>query len=158
MKRPGTFALKTVLLAVAIGVGAGLLWFPQTEGRAANLDLVSIYADPFILYVYAASLPFFFALYHAFIFLTYIDKNRIFTTEAVASIKKIKYLAYTLIGFQFLAIVFVRFFANGDDPAGPTMLGLIAIFISGVIATGAGIFQKLLQHAVAMKSENDLTV
>jgi hypothetical protein len=48
--------------------------------------------------------------------------------------------------------------AQGDDPAGPTMIGLIAIFTSAVIATAAGVFQRLLQHAVEIKSENDLTV
>ena len=30
--------------------------------------------------------------------------------------------------------------AQGDDPAGPTMMGLVAIFTSVVIATAAGVF------------------
>jgi hypothetical protein len=47
---------------------------------------------------------------------------------------------------------------QGDDLAGPTALGILMAFASGVIATAAGVFQKLLQNAVDIKSENDLTV
>lgn len=53
---------------------------------------------------------------------------------------------------------------NGDAP-GVIVIGLVVIFASIVIATAAGVFQKLLQNAVDMskallriKSENDLTV
>jgi hypothetical protein len=35
---------------------------------------------------------------------------------------------------------------------------MVIIFASIVIATAAAIFQRLLQNAVDMKSENDLTV
>jgi hypothetical protein len=48
---------------------------------------------------------------------------------------------------------------NGnDDPAGFIVIGLVVIFTSAVIATAAAVFQKLLQNAVDLKSENDLTV
>jgi hypothetical protein len=39
---------------IAIGALASLAWFPQTEGRAANLDIISIYRYPFIFYIYIA--------------------------------------------------------------------------------------------------------
>jgi hypothetical protein len=48
--------------------------------------------------------------------------------------------------------------SKSDDPAGAVATGLFIIFISVVIATAAAIFQKLLQNAVDIKSENDLTV
>jgi hypothetical protein len=47
---------------------------------------------------------------------------------------------------------------HGDDPAGPTALGILASFAAIVIATVAAVFQKLLQDAVDIQSENDLTV
>src|SRR6266496_4252219 len=47
---------------------------------------------------------------------------------------------------------------KGDDPAGPTALGIFTTFASIVIATAAALFQRLLQNAVDIKSENDLTV
>jgi hypothetical protein len=38
------------------------------------------------------------------------------------------------------------------------MLGLVTAFISVVIGTGAVVFERILQNAVDIKSENDLTV
>lgn len=45
-----------------------------------------------------------------------------------------------------------------DDPAGFIAMGIVTTFISIVIATAAAVFEKLLQNAVDIKFENDLTV
>jgi drug/metabolite transporter (DMT)-like permease len=45
-----------------------------------------------------------------------------------------------------------------DDIAGGVMMGLFLIFVSAIVATAAAVFERLLQSAVDMKSENDLTV
>jgi hypothetical protein len=159
MNRGSTLFLKFVLIAIAIGVFAGLAWFPQTEGRAANLDLVSIYANPFIIYIYIGSIPFFVGLYQAFKLLSLIDANRAFSQSAVNTLKNMKFASLSLIGFIALALFYIRFAAHGDDdPAGPTAIGLLVSFAVAVIATAAAVFQKLLQNAVDIKSENDLTV
>lgn len=158
MKKSATFFLKVVLLLIAIGVLAGLIWFPQTEGRAAHLDLTSIYTDPFIIYIYLASIPFFVGLYHAFNLLNFIDANKVFSQVAVNALKNMKIASLSLIGFIALAELYIRFFAHGDDPAGPTAFGIFASFAAIVIAAAAAVFQKLLQNAVDIKSENDLTV
>lgn len=158
MKKSSTLFLKVVILLIAIGVLAGLIWFPQTEGRAASLDLISIYTDPFIIYIYIASTPFFVGLYQAFKLLNLIDANKAFSQGAVSTLKNMKFASLSLIGFIALAEFYIRFFAHGDDPAGPTALGILASFAIAVIATAAAVFQKLLQNAVDIKSENDLTV
>ena len=158
MKRSSTLFLKFVICFIAIGALAGMLWFPQTEGRAANLDLISIYTDPFIIYGYIASVPFFVGLYQAFKLLNYIDRNKAFSQGSVNTLKNMKFASLSLIGFIALAEFYIRFFAHGDDPAGPTALGILASFAVAVIATAAAVFQKLLQNAVDIKSENDLTV
>lgn len=135
-----------------------MIWFPQTEGRAAQLDLISIYTDPFILYIYIGSVPFFIGLYQAFKLLNFIDSNKAFSQGAVNTLKNMEFASLSLIGFIALALLYIRFAAHGDDAAGPTMLGIVAAFAVGVIATAAAVFQKLLQNAVDIKSENDLTV
>ena len=38
------------------------------------------------------------------------------------------------------------------------MMGLFLIFVSAVVATAAAVFERTLQSAVDIKSENDLTV
>jgi len=45
-----------------------------------------------------------------------------------------------------------------DDIAGGVMMGLFLIFVAAVIGTAAAVFERLLQNAVDIKSENDLTV
>ena len=59
-----------------------------------------------------------------------------------------------------MAGLYIRIFhAEGDDdPAGFLAVCIVTTFISIVIATAAAVFEKLLQSAVEMKSENDLTV
>ena len=120
MKRSSTLILKVVLCLIAIGTLAGMLWFPQTEGRATNLDLISIYADPLIIYTYIASIPFFIGLYQAFKLLNLIDANKAFSQGAVNTLKNMKFASLSLIGFIALALFYIRFFAPlgvDDDPA-----------------------------------------
>ncbi len=158
MKQGSTLFLKSAIILLAAATAALLLWLPRTEGRAIGLDTVSIYTDPLIVFMFIGSTPFFIGLFHAFKLLNLIDANKAFSQSAVNALKKIKISALVLIGCIAAAVLYIRFFANGDDPAGPTMLGIIASFASAVIATAAAVFQKLLQNAVDIKSENDLTV
>ena len=160
MKKGSTLFLKIVLCLMAIGVLAGLIRFPQTEGRAANLDLIRIYTNPFIIYIYIGSIPFFVGLYQAFKLLNLIDANQAFSQGAVNTLKHMKYASLSLIGFIALALIYIHLSAHGvdDDPAGPTALGIVVSFAVAVIATAAAVFQKLFQNAVDLKSENDLTV
>jgi len=158
VKRGSTLFLKVVILLTAIGALIWMLWFPQTEGRATNLDLISIYTDPFIIYGYITSIPFFVGLYQAFKLLNFIDANKAFSQGAVNTLKNMKFASLSLIGFIALAELYLRFFVHGDDIASPTMLGICMALAFGVIATAAGVFQKLFQNTVDIKSENDLTV
>lgn len=158
MKQSSTLFLKAVISLFAVGVLGALLWFPQTEGRAANLDLMSIYADPFILGIYLGSVPFFFGLFQAIKLLNLIDANKAFSQAAVNTLKNMKFASLSLIGLIIIFLVYIRFFVSGEDSAGPTMLGFCMALAFGVIATAAGVFQKLLQNAVDLKVENDLTV
>lgn len=158
MKKSSTLFLKITILFVAIFVFVGLVWFPQTEGRAANLDLISIYTDPFVIYIYITSVPFFFGLYQAIKLLNLIDANKAFSQAAIKALRFIKLASLSLIGLVVIALFYIRLFAQGDDVAGPTMLGICLSLAFAVIATAAGVFQKLFQNAVDIKSENDLTV
>ena len=159
MKRISIVFLQVVIVLIGVGALAILIWFPRVEGRATNLDLLSIYADPFILYGYAASIAFFVALYKAFKLLGYIGHNRVFSSDSVNALKSIKYCAIVLCVLIVLAGVFVRLSHHeDDDPAGFLAICIVTTFVSIVVATAAAIFEKILQNAVDMKSENDLTI
>ena len=159
IKSGSTLFLKFALILIAVIAFVALLHFPTTEGRAKDLDLISIYMDPLIIYGYIATIPFFIALYQLFKLLGLVDRNKIFSEKAIEAVKVIKYCVLSIPVFIFFALVYIRFnAAPGDDPAGPTGLGLIVSFIFIVLATGAGVFQRIIQNAVDLKSENDLTV
>jgi hypothetical protein len=159
MKRVSTIFLKVVILLIGIAALAGLIRFPLTEGRAANLNLFSIYWDPVIAYMYVASVPFFAALFQAFKLIGYIGQNKVFSPNSVKALRNIKYSAMAIAGFIVVGIIWLVSAQHGqDDAAGPISLGVILTFVSIVIATAAGVFEKLLQSAVDIKSENDLTV
>jgi hypothetical protein len=158
MKKGSTLFLKFVICLIAIGALIWLIWFPQLEGRANNLDLISIYKDPLIIYGFLASIPFFVALYHGFKLLSFVDQNKVFSQSAVKAVRNIKYCAITLSGSIVLGILYIRLFANGEDSAGVTAVGIFTTFASIVIATAAAVFERVLQNAVDIKLENDLTV
>jgi hypothetical protein len=148
MKQASTLFLKGVLLFIAMGAVALMIRFPQTEGRAANLDLVSIYKDPFIIYMYIASVPFFVALYQAFKLLGAIDKNMIFSQVGVNAVRNIKYCALAVIGFMLgaEAFLFIVERSKSDDIAGGVAMGIFIILICFVITAAADVFQKLLEN------------
>jgi hypothetical protein len=160
MKRSSTIFLQVVIVLIGIGVLAFLLWEPHLEGVNAHATLFEIYfKDPFLAYVYAASTPFFMGLYQALKLLGYARQNKVFSQAAVKALRTIKYCAFITAGAIVAAITYIRMAAHGnDDPAGFVMLGMVATFASIVIATAAAVFERVLQNAVDIKSENDLTV
>jgi hypothetical protein len=160
MKRSSTIFLQVVIVLVGIGAGALMLWEPHLEGRNAHATTFQIYFnDPFLAYAYTASIAFFTALYQAFKLLGYAGQNNIFSPAAVKSLRIIKYCALLLIAFVLGAEAYIWTFVRGtDDIAGGVAMGLMMMFVSVIVATAAGVFEHLLQNAVNMKSENDLTV
>ena len=161
MKRSSTIFLQIVIVLIGIGALALMLWEPHVEGRNAHATLVEIYfKDPFLAYAYIASIPFFVALYQAFKVLGYAGRNKIFSQEAVKALRTIKYCALIIVAFIVGAEAYFNIVQRGksDDIAGGVMIGLLMIFISVVVATAAAFFERTLQSAVDIKSENDLTV
>jgi len=161
IKRTATIFLQTIVVLVGVVALGVLLVEPRLEGGNAHSTLFQTYfTDPFLIYIYLASIPFFVALYQAFKGLGYVRKNEVFTQAAVKTLKTIKYCALIVAGGSVAANIYIRVAAHmsHDDPAGAAMLGLVIIFFSIVVAAVAAVFEKILQNAVDIKSENDLTV
>jgi hypothetical protein len=158
MKFGATLFLRAVLVLIGLGVLAFLLVEPHFEGRNAHATVFEIYfKDPFLAYMYVASIPFFMGLYHAIKVLGYADRNKEFSPSTVRSVRTIKYCALVLIAFVAGAEVFILS-SESDDAAGGVMMGLFIAFVAIVVATAMAVLEKTLQKAVDMKSENDLTV
>ncbi len=161
MKKGSTIFLQIVIVLLGFGALALLLWEPQLEGRNVNATNFEIYfKDPFLAYAYLASIPFFVALYQSFKLLVYIGRNEVFSQRSVNALRSIKYCAMVLASFIVGAEVwlFTVQRSKSDDIAGGVAVGLFMLFGSVVIATAAAVFERMLQNAVDIKSENDLTV
>lgn len=159
MKRSSIILLQVVIVLIGIGVLAFMLWEPHIEGRNVHATLFQIYFnDPFLVYAYTASISFFLGLYQVFTLLGYIGQNKIFSVDSVRALRNIKYCATYLVTFVVAAEAYLFIVRPGDDIAGGVFMGLLIIFISGVIASTTAVFERTLQSAVDIKSENDLTV
>ncbi len=161
MKRSSTVFLQIVVVLIGIGAFALLLWEPRVEGRNAHATNFEIYfQDPFLALVYAGSIPFFIALYQAFKVLGYVGRDKVFSAAAVKALRTIKYCALAIIGFVGVEEIFILLMNNGDNdnPGAPIFMGILITFPSIVVATAAAMFERILQNAVDIKSENDLTV
>jgi DUF2975 family protein len=157
MKRGSTIFLQVVIVLLGVGVLALLLWEPHVEGVNAHATLLEMYFDPFIAYAYVGSIPFFVGLYQAFKLLGYIRRNEIFSQRSVRALRTIKYCALAIIGFVAVSVIFM-IGGDRDDRPGGTFMRILITFPSIVVATAAAVSERILQNAVDIKSENDLTV
>jgi hypothetical protein len=154
MKRGSTIFLRGVIAAIAVIV---LVLCVVALPAGIGSDNTGYYR-PILLGLYVPAIPFFFALYQSLKLLDLIDKNSAFTNAATDALKKIKYCALAISGLFMLGMPYIYYAADRDDAPGVMLIGLIIVGASFVIATFAAVLQKLLQNALDIKAENDLTV
>lgn len=158
MKRGSILFLRAVLVFIAVGALALLLVEPHLEGRNAHATAFRIYfEDPFLAYVYVASIALFVALYQAFTVLGYVGQNTMLSPAAVRRLRTIKRCAIVIIGFVAGAELIIML-SRSDDPQGGFFMGVLIAFVSTVVATAVSVLERIVQNAVDIKSENDLTV
>jgi hypothetical protein len=158
MKRGATIFLQVVIAAFGLITLLLLLWEPHTEGVNANATFFEVYLDPFIMLVYIGSIPFFIGLFQAFKILGYVGQNNAFTPAAVRAFRKIKYCAMAIICFVVAEEIFIMLTHGNDDATGAFVMGMGITFGSIIVATAAAVFENIVQKAVDLQSESDLTV
>lgn len=154
MEKSSTIFLRLVIIGIAIAVAAVCIFVLP----AAILSDKTGYYVPVLLGMYVPAVPFFAALFQAFKLLNFIDQNKAFSEASVKSLKVIKYCGLAISASYVGLMPFIFVAAELDDAPGVILVGLVFIFASFVVATFAGVLQKLLQNALELKSENDLTV
>ncbi|WP_442599874.1 DUF2975 domain-containing protein [Neobacillus sp. D3-1R] len=160
MKQGTTLFLKMAVILIGLPILALCIFLvPNIADFAAELYPGHTYLKYLVFIdLYAAAIPFYMALYQAFKLLSYIDKNNAFSELSVMALKNIKKCAITISSLFVLGLPLFYLVANADDAPGVMVIGLILIFASTVIAVFAAVLQRLLQEAIDIKSENDLTV
>lgn len=154
MKQRSTLFLKAVVLLIGLIVLA-LCIFVLPAGITSDR---TGYYRPILIGMYITALPFFCALYQAFKLLTYIDTNKAFSNLSVKALKSITYCAIPISILYAIGIPYIFLVAEKDDAPGVVLIGLIFTFAPAVIATFTALLQRLLEDAIRIQSENELTV
>jgi len=159
MKQGSTLFLKLAVFLMGIPVLALCIFLvPRVAFIVADFLEIAYLKYPVYIVFYGAAIPFYFALYQAFQLLSYIDKAKAFSELSVNALKKIKYCAITISSLHVLGLPLFFLVADKDDAPGLIFVGMVIPFASMVIAVFAAVLQRLLQEAIDIKSENDLTV
>ncbi|OZM58384.1 hypothetical protein CIB95_02100 [Lottiidibacillus patelloidae] len=158
MKQGTTLFLKISLFIIGAPILAICIFLVPAIGNYVGELTVNFVKYLVYIDLYGAAIPFYFALYQAFKLLSYIDKNQAFSQLSVNALKKIKVCAVTISILYVLGMPIFYVIGEVDDAPGVILLGMVMIFASMVIAVFAAVLQRLLQEAIDIKSENDLTV
>lgn len=163
MKQVSTFFLKIVVIVLGIPVLALCIFgLPKIAtvaiDEAANGAQLGYMVLGILIVLYLSAIPFYFALYQTLKLLRYIDNSQAFSDISVQALKKIKNCAKIISGLYVVISPFVFMIAEWDDAPGLVLITLVIIGASLVIAVFASVLQRLLQEAINIKLENDLTV
>jgi len=153
MKQGSTLFLRMVIYLIGLAV-LGICIIIAGVSISGNAGMFL----PVLLIAAVAAVPFFYGLYQAVLLLRYIDKNTAFSELSVKAIKNIKYCAFIISVLYAAGMPYIIYVADKDDAPGAVMLGLVFIFAPLITSVFAAVLEKLLQNALDIKSENDLTV
>jgi len=142
--------------AVVLAICIGAAWLAIKTDPASEYHILS-----YILLIgtCTAAIPCYVALYQSYKLLGFIDSNRAFSELSVKALKVIERSA--LIEFFICALGGLPFFyivAEKEDAPALIIIGVAIAGIAFIISVFASVLSKLLQEAVAIKSENDLTI
>jgi hypothetical protein len=159
MKQGSTLFLRAVLVAAALIVLSLCIFAFPSMGRGMAAEFPSVkYLEYSILVGYVMAVPILIAFYQAWKLLGYIDNNTAFSESSVKALKNIKYCGVAVSVAFLCGMPFVVGIAEADDAPGAVVMGLIIAGAPLVISVFAAVLQKLLQNAIDIKSENDLTI
>lgn len=147
MKRYWALFLQVTVVLAGLGALAFLLGAPHLEGRNAQATTFEIYfKDPFLAYVYVASIPFFVALHRAFGLLGHFRRQREFSQVTMDALLAIRRCAFAILGFVAGGVVLLFLFGE-PEPPGIVMCLLVAL-VSGLVAVGATLSARVLRKTL----------
>lgn len=150
MNKGTTLLLRGALILMSLPILAiCIFWLP------GSADFFPI---PMIGGAYLTAFAYFYALSQAWKLLGLIDNNNAFSQEAVHGLGRIKLAAISIAGIYIVMLPFIYPIADMDDAPGLVGFPIIIVSASIVIATFAAVLQKLLDQAIRIKEDNDLTI
>jgi hypothetical protein len=160
MKRKSTNFLRFVIFLIGMGVLALCVFALPSMWKGGSKEFPMASQAVFLIMIglYATTIPFFIALWQTLKLLRYIDQNKAFSDLSIRALRNIKYCATTIGALYIGGVPLLLPIAEADDAPGLMVIGAAIACTPIVVAVFAAILQKLLQNAIDIKSENDLTV
>jgi hypothetical protein len=160
MKQSSTIFLRLVIFLIGVGVLALCIFALPSMWKGGSEEFPTAGNALFLIMIgmYATAIPFFVALWQALKLLSYIDQNNAFSDVSVKALKMIKYCASIITVLYLAGVPLLLPIAQADDAPGLVLMGIVIAGAPMVVAVFAAVLQKLLQNALEIKSENDLTV
>lgn len=137
-----TRLFRAAVVLAGVGALAFLLWEPHLEGRNAHATLFQVYfKDPFLAYVYLASIPFFIGLSQAYKALGGVGRGEGSSPATAKALRTIRLCALATIGSVALGEVFIVM-GDSDDRAGGVFMGVLVAFGAAVAAAAATMLER----------------
>ncbi len=157
--------LYTLFLRIVIGVfSAGVLALcifalpslyhgGSQEYPAASQSLLAI-----IIILYLTVIPYFIAVWHTFKLLKAIDQKQAFSNHCVRALRSIKYCAIIITALYAANVPLLMPIAQADDAPSLILMGMVVAGAPLVVTVFSATLERLLESAIELKAENDLTV
>ncbi len=154
MQKGSTFFLRAVIYLIGLAV-LGLCVI--LVGNAFGNQDVGMYF-PILIGMTITAIPFFYALYQGLLLLSYIDNNAPFSELSVKALRTARYCHFAVSGIYAVGMPYIIWVAEKDDAPGAVAFALLILFAFLVVGVFTAVVEKLVQNALDIKSENDLTV
>lgn len=160
IRRSSTHILRAAIAALGLIVLALCIFVvPSISQEAARaFPDVAGWQYPVLAAVYLTAAVFYVAAYHTVRLLAYIDTDTAFSQGSATALQRIKYCAIAITLLYAACMPYVYLIADRDDAPGLILIGTAWTLAPVVVAVFAAVLQRLVQAAIDIKSENDLTV
>lgn len=160
MKKASTLVLRlAVILLGSVVLLLSLLFLPQIWALSLylfpDLTLMSYLVLGQLL---LTAVPFYYALLQAWALLGLIDRQAAFSGASILRLRNIKKAAVLISVLYAAASPLYYLMADRDDAPGILLIVLIVLFAAFAVGVFAAVLETLLQDAIRIKAENDLTV
>lgn len=108
--------------------------------------------------MYLSAIPFYIGIYNGWRVLGAIDKGQAFSLQPVRALRAIAICAAVISLVYMLSLPFFYIWADNTDAPGLMVIGLFLAGLPLIISVAVALLGRLLHEAIAIKTENDLTV
>lgn len=149
MKLTALRVVQGCIILFGVGTIALMLWEPHLEGRNVHSTIWQIYFDdPFLAFVYIASIPYFIALVHLFRIIGNLRQGAFISGTSLTSIRTIRYCTLSLVGSIIIALISLFVFQQEDDIAGGVAIGLFLLLFFTVASFIVRTKERYIQERI----------